>query len=160
MSIDMDSLISALIGGVFALIGVLITIIWERKKISEEKKESSNPFFAIIDLGDSRVIDSNNHVFVFSTDGCYSDTKTRLIANFVNSDKVEFIIDKISINNKNYYPFRKELISKGMAFIIKLNYEDDIKKYDVLMYITDISHNKRTYKLIPDGGIVSDFKEI
>lgn len=160
MIIDINSLISALIGGLFALVGVLITIIWERKRINEEKKESSNPFFAIIDLGDSRVIDSNNHVFVFSTDGCHNDLNPYLKANFINSDKVEFIIEKISINNKDYCPLRKELISKGMSFMIKLNYEDDIKKYDVLMHITDISHNKRVYKLIPDGSMVSDFKEI
>lgn len=156
--IDLNSLISALLGGFFALLGVIITIIWERIKIHQEKQESANPFFAMIDLGDTRVIDSNNHVFIFSKNECFDHREPHLQANFINSGKTEFLIEKISINNENYFPIRKELISKDMAFMIKFNYEEDIKENDVLMHVIDVNHNKRVYKLIHKGNVITDFK--
>lgn len=86
--------------------------------------------------------------------------KTSLICKEVKKLFILISLFQLRVNNKNYYPLRKELVSKGMSFMIKLNYEDDLKKHDVLMHITDISHNKRVYKLIPDGSMVSDFNEI
>ena len=77
-----------------------------------------------------------------------------------NSEKAEFIINKITICGKDYRPFRPEMISKGMLFMIKLYYEDDPYKNDVFMHITDINHNNRIYILVCEGGFICDFIEI
>ena len=111
-------------------------------------------------LLDSSVATSNNHIFCFSLTDCFDKSSPVLNANMVNSEKVEFIINKITICGKDYRPFRPEMISKGMLFMIKLYYEDDPYKNDVFMHITDINHNNRIYKLVCEGGFICDFIEI
>lgn len=153
-------LVSAFIGGSMALWGVHLTL--ERDKLERklEREENSRPFFCPLDLWDSSVATSNNHIFCFSLTDCFDKSSPVLNANMVNSEKTEFIINKITICGKDYRPFRPEMISKGMLFMIKLYYEDDPYKNDVFMHITDINHNNRVYKLVCEGGFICDFIEI
>lgn len=153
-------LVSALIGGLLALLGVYITLKRDKIERQLEKEENARPFFTPLDLLDSSVATSNNHIFCFSLTDCFGKSSPVLNANMVNSEKVEFIIDKITICGKDYLPFRPEMISKGLHFMIKLYYEDDPYKNDVFMHITDINHCHRIYKVTCDGYFMTNFVEI
>lgn len=153
-------LISALIGGAFALLGVYITLKRDKVERKLEKEENARPFFNILDLIDSSTIESNNHVFCFSLCNRYQHTDSFVSANLINSDKVPFIIDKITICGKDYVSFRPEMVSKNLPFMIKLYYQDDPSKNDVFMYITDANYHQRIYKLICDKKFITGFEEI
>lgn len=153
-------LVSALIGGLLALLGVYITLKRDKIERQLEKEENARPFFTPLDLWDSSIIASNNHIFCFSLTNCFDESSSSISANIKNSEKTEFIINKITICGKDYRPFRPEMISKGMLFMIKLYYEDNPYKNDVFMHITDINHNNRIYKLVCEGGFICDFIEI
>ena len=90
-------LVSAFIGGSMALWGVHLTL--ERDKLERklEREENSRPFFCPLDLLDSSLATSNNHIFCFSLTDCFDKSSPFLNAYMVNSEKVEFIIDKITI---------------------------------------------------------------
>lgn len=156
---EINSLLSAVIGGVFTLLGVLITLYRERKIRIKEQNEKARPFFATVDLGDSRIIHANRNTMIFSADEKYDESLPHLCVPLINSDKTEFIIDKIRIGAQDYYPMCKELVSKGMSCIIKLNFKDSINDNEITMHITDINYRKHTYKLIHQGAVVVDFKE-
>lgn len=149
-------LLSALIGGLMALVGVYITLCHDRKLRSDERSEMSRPFFCTIDYGDSRIVCSNNHIFLFSPIGTvdYDDHLAHIQGNFINSSKIEFIIEKITIGEHCYLPLRPEMIEKGMTFMIKLNYSENLAENKVILHITDINNQKRMYHLILESDKV------
>lgn len=157
---DINSLLSAIIGGAFTLLGVIITLYREKALRKIEQNEKAHPFFSTIDLGDSRITDANQHTLIFSADERYEEILPHLCATIINSDKTEFIIDKIRIGSRDYYPICKELISKGMSCIIKLNYKDNINENEITMHIVDVNHQKRVYKMIHRSAVVIDFEEV
>lgn len=153
-------IVSTLVGGGITLLASAWTMRKESKARQEEREETARPFFGIIDGIDSRIISSNNHIFQFAAKETFSDTQPHLSANIINSDKTEFMLEKISINEKNYFPTNHELITKQMPFMIKLYYDGKIADSDVLLHIIDINHKKRTYKMIYSGSFVTNIEEI
>lgn len=62
-------LVSALIGGLLALLGVYITLKRDKIERQLEKEENARPFFTPLDLWDSSIIASNNHILQRCTKG-------------------------------------------------------------------------------------------
>ena len=60
-NLDINSLLSALVGGLLTLVGVTVTLLFDQRKQKKNREEAARPFFAILDNFDSRVNDSNNH---------------------------------------------------------------------------------------------------
>lgn len=155
-------LTSAFIGGLIALIGVGITLYRDRKVRDAEKAEIARPFFCPIDYGDSRIIPSNSHVFLFSFVGTtdYHDCLQHVQGNFINSNKAEFIIEKITVGNHCYFPLRPEMIEKDMAFMIKFNYKENLTANPVIMHIMDLNYQKRMYQFIIESDKVVRLVEL
>ena len=151
-------LTSALIGGLIALGGVYLTLKDSHEERTNNQQENARPFFALIDYGDSRITPSNNFAFYFSPidqDGDFQQT-----INIVNSEKVEFIINKFTVNNTDFIPFRKYLVEKGMTFMIVLASATSIEGLPIRMYITDINHQSRVYNFISQNSHIVDFTEL
>ena len=153
---------AAAIGGIMTLVGVAWTIRREDSIRKEEKNDAGRPFWSIIDGTDERIIDSNRHIYSYSTSLEYESKTPHLNANFVNSDKTEFLLKKIRIGEQDYITDNNQLISKGMSFMITIYYGEhvDLQKEDILLYIVDTNYKERIYRLVPDGNIIKSFEEI
>ena len=151
-------LASALIGGLLALLGVYITLKRDKIERQLEKEESARPFFTILEDGDKRINSDTSCFFVFFS--YESDDILQGSLNMINSDKVEFIIDKITVDGRDLLPFRKELISKGMSFMILLYDYIPLNHSNLLLHVTDINYKKRIYKLILEDDSIKEFIEI
>lgn len=151
-------IISSVIGGMMALAGVFVTLRTDRKVRMKEEKEKARPYFGIIDDVDTRVIQSDNHVFAFDSDQNFP-TKNILFVHIVNSEKVEFMIEKFKINGREYKARSKKIVSKGLACKIMIYDYVDVMIRDAFMYIIDLKNDTRIYKLTIQDRQVIDFKE-
>lgn len=156
-------LVSALIGGIVALVGVYITLSHERNVRKAETSANAEPFFSIFGLYDhGRFSNAQDHVFSFVSGDTYDNTQSHLVANIVNSEKVEFVIDEFCVGGIHYHPYgyERQFISKGLVCTIVINIKTDADLSNVLMYITDINSTKHIYKLKCRNELVIDFEEI
>ena len=78
----------------------------------------------------------------------------------INSQKNEFIIDKLSVNNQDLLPTRKELVTKGLSFLLLVYDLPNIDLSTLKLYITDFSGKHRVYKLMVKDDVASEFIEI
>lgn len=159
-NLDINSLLSALVGGLLTLVGVTVTLLFDQRKQKKNREEAARPFFAILDNFDSRVNDSNNHTMYFTLHQKYDSTTSYFWTNMINSDKVPFLIEKFTMNGKDYYPNCKEMILKEMSVYIKIFYTDNTGGNDIIMHVIDINHRKRKYKMFHDGSRMNDFEEL
>lgn len=153
---------AAAIGGIMTLTGVAWTIRREDSIRKEEKNDACRPFWSIIDGLDERIMDSNRHIYSYSPSLEYDSKTPHLNANFVNSDKTEFLLKRIRIGEQDYIADNNQLISKGMSFMIVIYYEEhvNVQKEDILLYIMDTNYKERIYRLIPDGNMIKSIEEI
>lgn len=156
-------LTSALIGGLVALVGVYITLSHERNVRKAEISANARPFFSIFGLYDhGRFSDSQEHVFSFVSGNTYDNSQSHLVANIVNSEKVEFVINKFCVDGIHYHPYgyESQFISKGLVCTIVINIKTDADLSKALMYVTDINSTKHIYKLKCQNELVINFEEI
>lgn len=155
-------LASALIGGLLALLGVYITLKRDKLERQLEKEESAQPFFSIFALYDSRFSNSQEHTFSFIAGDTYDDEQSHLVANIVNSEKIEFIIDEFYIDSVHYHPYgyEKQFISKGLVCTIIINVKTGANLSDAVMYVTDANFKKHIYRLKCRNELVINFEEI
>lgn len=154
------SWVSAIIGGAFAVFGSYIAIRHENKKIREERMEQSRPFFDLIDYSDPRTIEANGYIFHFSKSDEYSSDKPKIAGNVVNSEKVEFIISKFTVNDNDYHPLFSEMVSKSMCFRVVVHLDCPLENEKVYMHVLDINHNERVYKTTFNNQRITGFEEI
>lgn len=82
-------LVSALIGGIVALVGVYITLSHERNVRKAETSANAKPFFSIFGLYDhGHFSNAQDHVFSFVSGDTYDNTQSHLVANIVNSEQL------------------------------------------------------------------------
>ena len=151
-------LASALIGGLMALWGVHLTLKRDALQREVEQKEKARPFFTILDDGDARA--KSESVCFFGFFHSESATDVSLAINMINSEKNEFIIDKLSISQKDYLPTRKELVTQGLIFSVLVFDDSIIDLSDIKLYITDINHQHRIYKLAFENDVIKEFVEL
>lgn len=156
-------LTSALIGGLVALVGVYITLSHERNVRKAEISANARPFFSIFGIYDhGRFSNAQEHVFSFVSGDIYDDNQSHLVANVVNSEKIEFVINEFCIDGIHYHPhgYEKQFISKGLVCTIVINIKTGANLSDALMYVTDINSTKHIYKLKCRNELVIDFEEV
>jgi hypothetical protein len=143
------SLVAALIGGLLTLTGVMLTIRKSDKDREIERRNQAKPFFYYTpyfggpeyhnniktchDKQFVKGIKKNNSVF---------------LGRFVNSDKVEFLIKSIIINNEECECDFDPAVSKGELFEIVLFTENEIERpNDYTLKIEDIDQRIRLVKI-------------
>lgn len=154
--------LSALIGGLMALFGVYITLKRDKNEHEQEQEEKACPFFTILDDGDKRITSDDVCVWGFFSPNMESNSAfdCQYGINMINSQKNEFIIDKLSVNNHDLLPTRKELVTKGLSFLLLVYDLPNIDLSTLKLYITDFSGKHRVYKLMVKDDVASEFIEI
>lgn len=155
-------LLSALIGGLMALFGVYITLKRDKNEHEQEQEEKACSFFTILDDGDKRITSDDVCVWGFFSPNMESNSAfdCQYGINMINSQKNEFIIDKLSVNNHDLLPTRKELVTKGLSFLLLVYDLPNIDLSTLKLYITDFSGKHRVYKLMVKDDVASEFIEI
>ena len=111
-------LTSALIGGLLALWGVHITLNHDTSDRARTQDELARPFFTILDAGDSRQNATSLCIFDFST--LSSDGECQDCIYMLNSDKVEFIIEKSLFPDMIFFPDGKNSFQKAYHYVVAL----------------------------------------
>lgn len=155
------SIYSAVVGGGLTLVGVIITIKRQEKENREQYKLRYYPYFnTYMDMG--KKIDFDNCYLIdtavkeIKEEDIYKTTikNNEMIYHidtlvFQNSDHSNFVIDKITINDKPLYK-KKKLVLKNEKFdIANTNYfigEKD-KLPEIKLYISDMLKNNYIFKL-------------
>ena len=109
--------ISAFIGGLIALVGVIITLRHEIKVQKEERVDRAKPIMINYPL---RAIPDRAHVphYDFRTS---EETKAPAIyGSFKNTDNGLLFLDCIETDTKKYYPQRNSAVDKNTAFIVSI----------------------------------------
>ena len=136
-------LLSALIGGLMALFGVYITLKRDKNEHEQEQEEKACPFFTILDDGDKRITSDDVCVWGFFSPNMESNSAfdCQYGINMINSQK-------------------KELVTKGLSFLLLVYDLPNIDLSTLKLYITDFSGKHRVYKLMVKDDVASEFIEI
>lgn len=138
-------LVSAFIGGLVTLIGIIITINHERKCRKEDEIKLYKPFFVSLTAYDEKTKRSLPSVCFESgiDNGMY-----RLIDGYIeNLDISHFTIEKVVIGNISYYPTSNAVVEKNSVLSIQV-YGDKKVIESATLHIYDVLENKYIYDMI------------
>ncbi len=112
-------LISAFIGGIFALFSVVATLRHEKKELKLERIEKAKPI--VINYMPNAIENKNTTPrYTFVSDG--EDIGEQIIGIFKNTDNGLLFLDKISTEVKTYYPKNNNfVVDKNTAFVVILS---------------------------------------
>ena len=146
-------IVSAIIGGLFTVGGVYLTIRHERKKEKERIVLANKPLICRLDP--MQQYDYKSAV-EFDIEEPGEEDKGKIFGIIKNTDKAILIIDGVSVNGKLYKPRYGNVVDKNQIFYLRIYVSETIKETDdVLFIIKDIMENTYKYKL----EIKSDKKE-
>lgn len=148
-------LISALVGGLLALIGVVITLYWDKKKDEEEKKQAVKPWIYSIDpMEDYDYKKAIDVVMATSTDA-NSTLCVQIIIK--NTDNGICILDELITETKRYIPILGKVLDKGTITNLNIWFETGETLKDMYLYVKDIYGNKYKYKVCPINSIIKGY---
>lgn len=146
---------AAIVGGGLTLVGVAWTFKKSDADRKIEKEESVRPFIGIInDMNHNLIVAANQNQIQFCSSQGTEYYRMRQ-CNLINSDKSVFVIDKIQLGEKFYYPDSNFMIGKQFAFQIVVMEEED-KFFDtdtMILYLTDENYKQRKYLLTKTNGL-------
>ncbi|MBR6504508.1 MAG: hypothetical protein IKT41_02130 [Clostridia bacterium] len=139
--------IGSILGSAVTLFGVYETIKYEKEKDFEKNQLNNKPYFYNIDpygkYDPKEVIE-----FILSEDASYNNKKkSKMLAIIKNTDNAILIVERILINNINYYPAMGEVIDKNQTACLEIYSNNDIELKDIKLYVKDIIGNLYTYSL-------------
>lgn len=143
--IDMLSpIVCSIIGGICTVLGVYLTIRYEKNKEKSEFINNNKPLFYRLDpmqkydykSAITYIIGANND-YIFKIQGIFKNTEKALI-----------VLKYILLNNKKYYPVNGNVIDKDKIFYLDIFIDEKIKNDDeLILCITDIYNNEYRYIL-------------
>ena len=138
-------IICSIVGGLFTVVGVYLTIVYEKNKQKEERKEANKPLFYLL----HPMQDYNNDVAVtYVISSGKKEYQYKIQGIFKNTEKSIIIIDYILVGNKKYYPRNGEVIDKDKIFYLDIYLEEKIRENaDINLCIKDIFNNQYQYRL-------------
>jgi len=138
-----------IIGGVLTLGGVAWTINKGREDAKQLRKETIRPFFY-----GTPYYQGPNGDKKTSTYKRFGNVEEKCCINIgmiLNSDKIEFLLKKLIINNKEYTSFEDSCVSKSELFEIYIcsnEFEDKTKfPSNVSLIIEDVDNNEIKYEI-------------
>ena len=153
-------LVSAIIGVAFSLIAVHIAMKHESENRKADLEQQTRPFFTIVDLTDTRILESNQHIFSFSLKDSYSSTDPHINACIVNSEKNEFLVEKVVINGKDYFTWSSNMVARGMSCMLRIYHDNQLSGDSVILHVIDTNYKNRRYIMTHDGSMVKSIKEV
>ena len=139
-------IVSAIIGGLCTFLGVLITILHEKKKEKEERLLANKPLFYRLDL-------RQEYEYKSAVDFClgvgnFDEKEGQIFGVIKNTDNAVLIIDGVSINGKLYKSLYGDVVDKNQIFNLYINVSEKINKEDEIIFVVkDIMENKYEYRV-------------
>lgn len=131
------SLVSAIIGGIFTLLGVYITFRYQAKEDSKSRKEAVKPWLFSYDMRqDFDCNDAKN--FRMEIEGRYSPVLDNYILGIIkNSDNSLMVLESVKSEHNFYYPSCGNLVEKGAVInlIVRLATDKTETLKDMKLYI-------------------------
>ena len=138
-------IVCSIIGGLFTVVGVYLTIVYEKNKEKEEIKQANKPLFYL--LHPMQYFDSDKAATYTISSG-KKDYQYKIQGIFKNTEKSIMVIDYILVDNKKYYSRNGEIIDKDRIFYLDIYLEEKIKdNVDINLFVKDIYNNPYQYKL-------------
>ena len=146
------ALVSALIGGLLTLLGVIMTIKKSDKDKKEERLNQIKPFFYYTPYYEGPEYHNGkktNHSKRFQSGNKHNHGIA--LGRFVNSDKVEFLLKSILISDQEFLCSFDPAVSKGELFEIFLLSEEKVETpTEYTLKIEDIDKNEMLIKISLD----------
>lgn len=135
-------LICSLIGGLLTVLGVYLTIRYEKKKDKDVIKFNSKPLFYRLDRRQD--YDYKNAKNYYLNDN--NKSLIRIFGTFHNTDKAYLILNYASINNKKYFPINGNVIDKDEVFNLYIDVSEKLKNdKELVLVIKDVYDNTYEY---------------
>ena len=138
-------IVCALLGGVLTVLGVYLTIMYEKKKDKESSLFNSKPLFYRLDfLQEYDYKSAKDYFLTINKDS----NKNKMYGVFQNTDKAYLFLEYAIINNKKHSPVHGNAINKDEIFNLYI-YTDEplLNGDDVILVIKDVFDNKYEYKI-------------
>ncbi len=151
---------AAIYGGFLTLVGVA----WTIKKTADDKysedRKKAKPFIGVIgDMSEKANVAYQNPVHFCKKE--HGDSlRMKLNCYLQNSDKCIFYLDKVQVDDIDYYPDSSLFINKNEIFAIFIMEEPDweVKDKSIRIFITDINYEQRIFEILP--GTESRYEKI
>lgn len=156
-------ILCSLIGGLLTVLGVYLTIWYEKKKDKEMTIFNSKPLFYRLDFLQDYDMDLTKNYYLRDYQG---DNKKTIIGVFKNTDKSYLVLDYVLINNKKHLPIYGNVINKDEIFNLCIYTHESITiNKDIILAVKDIFDNKYEYKIeysidVDGNAKIVGFKEI
>lgn len=138
-------LVSAFIGGLVTLVGIIITINHERTCRKEDEIKLYKPFFVSLTAYDEKTKKRLPDV-VFESN--IDKGMHRLIDGYIeNLDISHFTIEKVVIGNTSYFPISNAVVEKNCVLSIQVYGNEKIIE-SATLHIYDVLENKYIYDMI------------
>lgn len=156
-------ILCSIIGGVCTVIGVYLTIRYEKNKEKIEVKERNKPLFYRLDsMQDYDYKSAADYILGFP-----NKYRFKIQGIFKNTEKALIIIDYLLVNDKKYYPINGDVVDKNKIFYLDAFFEEDVDSINkLILFVKDIYNNQYQYELeleiINDGksGMVKKFMRV
>ena len=155
-------IIASVIGGLFTVWGVYLTIKYEKRKDKEEKVLSHKPIIYRLDPMQQY---EYKDVVDFSLKDYNYEGKEKIWGIIKNTDNAIFLIEGVSVNGKLYKSVYGNVVDKNQIFNLYVYATEVVNESDEVIFIVkDIMNNIYKYKLEikcgNKGSEVIGFKEI
>lgn len=142
-TLALTTAISAFVGGLIALVGVVITLQHEAKVQKEERIYRAKPIMINYPI---RAIPDRAHIphYHFKTDE--GKSLKEMYGFFKNTDNALLFLDYIETETKKYLPQRNSAVDKNTVFIIALHIAQGETLKQCRIYCHDIFSNKYSYE--------------
>lgn len=134
---------SAVLGGIFALLGSFITIRFERKKIEKANIDRAKPIIINRTMNIKKPYETGEQFDFFAAEGSAPVT---LVGNFRNTDNAITFLDHVESDNKKYIPKVSAAIDKNTDFSICLHNVEKENFKNCRIYCHDIHGRQYFYE--------------
>lgn len=135
--------ISAFIGGLIALVGVVITL---RHEAEVQKKERIDRAKPIMINYPARAVPERGRVPHYHFRASEDISPSELYGVFKNTDNAVLFLDSIETETKQYFPQRNSAVDKNAAFIIALHIVEGETLKQCRIHCHDIFGHKYFYE--------------
>ena len=134
--------ISAFVGGLIALVGVVITLRHEGKSQKEERIDRAKP---IMINYPAKAVPDRAHVPHYHFRASEGTVPSEKYGVFKNTDNGILFLECIRTETKEYFPQRNSAVAKNEAFIVILHLAEGETLTECRIYCHDIFGNKYYY---------------
>ena len=138
-------LLSAFIGGFITLAGVWLTILRDKKRDEDNKKQSVKPWIYSLDPFED-YDHTNVSTYIMATSSDLNNTHLFQII-IKNTDNGICILDEFVTEKKRYIPIRGKVVDKDYTIHLNIHIEEGETLKDMYLYVKDIYGNRYKYKV-------------